>query len=156
MAQDKTKQAPISDANADEWASMVKATKDLPELFPKLKFGDDKLAIVTHEVEFVEDTPRFVEYDDPYTGQKGRVMFINVRVVGGGNDTRGAMRALAMPAKPEHGLTRGITSVAKRHGNKLKGVCVRIETTAYDNKRYKTKTRGFNIHEITPPDDINP
>lgn len=152
--QDKQTNITPPDDNA-EWERMVKNAEALPELHPKLRFGEQKNAEVAFDVEFLDDAPRFETFKDKYNGgAEGRVMFINVRVLRG-PDTLGSIRALPMPAKESHGLTRGVLNVAKKHGNKLKGVAARIETRNYNHQTYGP-TRGFNVTEITPPDDISP
>jgi hypothetical protein len=148
--QKKSEQTPIADANAVAWEDIVRKAKDVPQLYPKLKFGDDKLAEVTVDVLCEEETPRVVTFVDEFNGgQEGRAFVMNVQVLSG--PEKGSLRALFMPANETHGLTRGVMVVAKNHGSRLKGIAMRIETKNYQNKRYKTKTRGYNVSEISAP-----
>lgn len=122
---------------------------------PKLKFGEDKLAEVTVDVEFTEDKPRTVPYEDEFKGgQESLVFVIDCRVLSG--PERGSMRSLFIPTDENHGLTRGIMNAAKPRNGRMKGMAVRIETKNYRNKRYKTLTRGYTVSEITPPDEVTP
>ena len=153
MAANKPKESRQSNiAPADsgaEWSRMMQNAKELPDIHPKLKFGDRKDAEVLYKLEVQDDAPRFAEYEDKFKGgETGRVAFLTVRVLDG-PDTPGALRSLAMPADENHGLTRGVLSVAKRHGGKLKGVCLSIETRNYNHKEFGP-TRGFTVAEIQP------
>lgn len=147
MAQKKPEQTPIApDAS---WEQMVASAKELPELHPKLKFGEKKTDEGRVDILFLEDQPRVIEYEDPFNnGAKAHALAVNVRVLTG-PDT-GSTRALIMPKKLDHGLTRGITSLAKKGGARLKGRACRIE---YSNYKHKTfgPTRGFTVSEIDPP-----
>lgn len=149
MAQDK--QAKIAPEEA--WEKIVSDAKDAPNLLPKLRFGNDKLDEVTVDLVVDEEKPRSITFDDPYNGGKeGKAWAINVRILSGSE--AGSMRALIFPSNVEHGLTRGVLAIAKKHGSRLKGVGLRIETKNYNNKRFKTKTRGYNVSEITPPSNL--
>lgn len=153
----KTEQAPIA-APKNDWGRMVESAKPQEELFPKLNLGgpagNDKLWEGFVDVLLMVDEPRPVQYEDPYAdepGTMGTAYVFNVQVLAGGNDPAGSMRALFVPSDEAHGLTRGIANVAKKHAGKTRGVAVRIETKNYQNKRFKTKTRGYTVSEIPAP-----
>lgn len=155
MAQKKTEQAPLGDKS---WGQMMKDAKEKPDVFPKLNMGGpsgkDKLFEGIYDVQILEDEPRSVEYEDPYAdeeGAKGIAYVFNVRVLASPVDPVGSNRSLFMRADPDHGLTNGVLSVSRKHGGKLRNVALRIETRNYDNKRYKTKTRGYTVSEIPAP-----
>lgn len=157
MAKGKTEQAPISQP-ASKWNEVVSAAKPQEELYPKLNLGgpsgNDKLWEGFVDVLVTVDEPRPVQYEDPYAdepGAMGTAYVFNVQVLSGGNDPAGSMRALFVPSDEAHGLTRGVANVARKHGNKMRGVALRIETKNYNNKRFKTKTRGYTVSEISPP-----
>lgn len=149
MAQNKkTEQTPIApDAS---WEEMVASSKELPDILPKLKFGEGKTDEVAVDVVFLEDQPRVIEYDDPFSGGKGKSFVVNVRVISGPEN--GSSRSLMMPKSLEHGLTRGITNLAKKGGTNLKGRAARIETRNYKHKQYGP-TRGYTVSEISPPSE---
>lgn len=149
MANKKTEQTPIApkDGSAD-WRAMVASAEEKPELFPKLKFGDDKLATVQVDILFDESEPRLIEYESPFSGDMEKALVMNVRVLSGPES--GSMRALFMQANDEHGLTRGVLNVAKKAGGDLKGVAARIETYTYKHKKYGP-TRGYNVYGIDAP-----
>jgi hypothetical protein len=141
--QEQTKIAP-----SGEWEQMIRDVKDLPEVYPKLKFGDSKTWEGYVDVVFLEDQPRFATFQDPFNdGQEARALFINVQVLSG--PEAGMNRGLPMPAKTDHGLTRAVLGIAKGHQNRLKGVRVRIECRNYKHKKYGL-TRGYTVSELPP------
>lgn len=148
----KTEQTNIAPPTS-AWGSMVKDAKDLPERHPKLTFGPDKLWEGMTDILVLESTPRAITYDDPFAaeeGAQGTAYVFNVRIMGGNNPSvpNGSTRALFVPSDPEHGLTRGILAASKRNGGDLMGKTLRIECQNYDNKRFKTKTRGYNVSDV--------
>jgi hypothetical protein len=152
----KTEQTAIAPKN--EWNRVMESAKPSEELYPKLNLGgpagNDKLWEGFVDVLLTTDEPRAVSYEDPYAeeeGAMGTAYVFNVQVISGGNDPVGSMRALFVPSNESHGLTRGIANAAKKHGGKTRGIALRIETKNYQNKRYKTKTRGYTVSEISPP-----
>lgn len=147
----KTEQTPIApDAS---WEQMVREAQELPDMFPKLKFGEGKTDEVAIDVLFLEDQPRIIEYDDPFLGGKAKSFVITVRVLSGPES--GNSRSLFMPKDLAHGLTRGVTSMAKKGGMRLKGRAARIETRNYQHKQYGP-TRGYTVSEISAPADSAP
>lgn len=137
------------------WEDIVREAKDLPPILPKLRFGKTKTDEVRMDVQILEDQPRFITFPDPFNnGKQARALVINVRVLsaeGTNNSERpGNERAVMMKVDPSYGLTRGILAVAKKHGSRLKDVCVRIETTVYKHKVFGD-TRGYVVTEVSPP-----
>lgn len=154
----KTEQAPITENQS--WEEIVAKAKDLPEILPKLRFGKAKLDEVRIDVEFLEDQPRFITFKDPFNdGKDGKALVVNVRVLaaeGPGNvEQAGNSRCLILKNDANHGLTRGIIAAAKRHGSRLKGRAVRIETTVYKHATFGD-TRGYTVSEISPPTEQAP
>lgn len=149
--QDKKQQALMPE---NEWDSLVQSAKELPEIYPKIKFGDNKMAEVAVEIEIVEPIPRIVEFTDKFSGKPAKALFMNCRVLTG--PEAASMRSLGMPLDENHGLTRGVLNVAKRHGNRLDGIKLRIETRNYDHEEFG-KTRGYVVSELTTeeqPDQV--
>ena len=143
MAKDNTKQTPIV-GDEDSWEMTLAKAKQLPSLLPKLKFGADKLAEVTVDVEFTEAQPRVITFEDAHNGNpNAKAWAINVRVLSGPEN--GANRALIFAKSAEHGLTRGLLGAIKEAGGMTMGLRLRIETKNYQNKRFKTLTRGYNV-----------
>lgn len=104
------------------------------------------MAEVSHTVEFLEDEPRLITFKDRFNGDKETPgLAINVRVV-----ATGEPRSIIMRDDPNHGLTAGVAKVAARHGNRLSGIRVRIDTKNYDHKQYG-KTRGYVVSEVSAP-----
>lgn len=157
MATKKSEQTPISAEVKSNWGEMMQKAKPKPELYPRVNFngpdGKNKLFEGIYDLQIVDEEPRAVEYDDPFGDgdTKGIAYVFNVRILNSPLDPKDSMRALFMPSDPGHGLTSGVLNLSKNHGGKLRNVSLRIETKNYQNKKYKTMTRGYTVSEIPGP-----
>lgn len=149
MAKQEKTAPPATSApgSGNAWAKIQAEAAERPDIFPRLEFGDDKMAEVTHVVTFLEDEPRLITFKDKYNGDAdtpGLAINVSMRETG-------ESRSIIMRDDANHGLTAGIGKIAARNGGKLSGVTVRIETKNYRHKQYGP-TRGYVVTVVPNPD----
>lgn len=161
MAKQNEKQSQIADRGAGNWGKVMSEAKPTQQLYPKLFFGAENVKEARGIVELLimHDEPRSIMGENPYKDNEESESFVfDVEVISSTfpENVERATRALFLPGDPNHGLTRGVTEIARKHKNKLRGVALKIEVAPYKNKKYRTTTRGYTVTEIPAPGSGTP
>jgi hypothetical protein len=148
MSKDQSKIVP---AVGKSWKDVAAQTTPQKEIYPKLFDALAKHDEATFTVEFIQAEPESIEFPDKFADKKlwknDKPPMVSGFAINVRNLETDSLRSIVFRDDPEHGLVRGIATLAKANGGSLLGVTAKVELRNYNHRQYGP-TRGYNVYQV--------